>query len=524
MTLDVLIENGTVLDGSGGPAQRVSVGVRDGVVADIGSLTGAEAAEVIDATGRYVTPGFIDIHSHSDYTLLRDPRAMSALHQGVTLEVFGNCGHGCFPIADVDAAPISMYGHHEDTPLEWRDAAGYFDRMEAAGPAVNVLSLVPHGQLRLATVGLAERSATGEETAAMAGLLERALEQGAWGFSTGLEYPTEKASTEEEIAALCRIVARRGGLYATHTRARDEGAVDAVAEAIRTARTADVRLQISHLLPRGGLDDGRRCMELVDRTHDQDLAFDMHTRLHGLRYLHTLLPAWALQGGRRRMAERLADPAERARCKRAEGVFGVADWSSVVLLDSRAWPEYGRRGLSEISAERGDGDVRDTVYDLLRGAALSTGETLIIILPCHTEQQQREAFVHELCMPGSDATTLATDGPLAGETFHGAYTWAAWFYRYMVRDTRLLTPEAAVHKMTGQPAERVGLADRGVLRPGARADVVVFDPEVYGERGTTFAPNQLSAGVDHVLVNGVASLRDGRLTTHRAGAVLRRDG
>jgi N-acyl-D-amino-acid deacylase len=127
-------------------------------------------------------------------------------------------------------------------------------------------------------------------------------------------------------------------------------------------------------------------------------------------------------------------------------------------------------------------------------------------------------------MPGSDATTLATDGPLAGETFHGAYTWAAWFYRYMVRDTHLLTPEAAVHKMTGQPAARVGLTDRGVLRPGARADVVVFDPEVYGERGTTFAPNQLSAGVDHVLVNGVASLRHGRLTTNRAGAVLRRDG
>jgi N-acyl-D-aspartate/D-glutamate deacylase len=522
MTLDVLIENGTVLDGSGGPPLRADVGIRDGTVVDIGSLSDAETAETIDATGRYVAPGFIDIHSHSDYTLLRDPRAVSALYQGVTLEVIGNCGHGCFPIGHVDTAPISMYGHHEDTPLQWRDAAGYFDRLDAAGPAVNVLSLVPHGQLRLATVGLGERSATGEETGTMAGLLEGALEQGAWGFSTGLEYPTEKESTEEEIAALCTIVARHGGLYATHTRARDDGAVDAVAEAIRTARTAAVRLQISHLLPRGGLDDGRRCMELVDDTHDQDLAFDMHTRLHGLRYLQTLLPAWALEGGRRRMAERLADAGERERCKRAAGVFSVADWSTVVLLDSRAWPEYGRRSLAEISAERGDDDVRDTVYDLLRGAALRTGETLIIILPCHTEQQQREVFVHELCMPGSDATTLATEGPLASETFHGAYTWAAWFYRYMVRETRLLTPEAAVHKLTGQPAERVGLVDRGVLRLGARADVVVFDPEVYGERGTTFAPNQLSVGVDHVLVNGVVSLRDGQLMTERAGAVLRR--
>jgi N-acyl-D-amino-acid deacylase len=522
MTLDVLIENGTVLDGSGGPPLHANVGIRDGAVIDIGPLPGAEAAERVDATGRYVTPGFIDIHSHSDYTLLRDPRAMSALYQGVTLEVLGNCGHGCFPIANAGTAPISMYGHHDDIPIEWRDAAGYFERLEVAGPALNVLSLAPHGQLRLATVGLAERTATREETRAMAKLLESALEQGAWGLSTGLEYPTEKASTEEEIAALCALVARRGGLYATHTRARDDGAVDAVAEAIRTARTAGVRLQISHLLPRGGVDDGRRCIELVDRTIDQDLAFDMHTRLHGLRYLQTLLPAWALEGGRARMAERLTDPAERARCKRAEGVFSVADWSTVVLLDSRAWPEYGRHSLADISADRGDADVRDTVYDLLRGAAQRTGETLIIISPCHTELQQREVFVHGLCMPGSDATTLATEGPLAGETFHGAYTWAAWFYRYMVRDTHLLTPEAAVHKMTGQPAERLGLVDRGVLRPGVRADVVVFDPEVYGERGTTFAPNQLSVGVDHVFVNGVASLRDGKLTDKRAGAVLRR--
>lgn len=522
MSLDVLIENGTVLDGSGGPPVRADVGIRGGAVVEVGQLPGGQAAERIDATGRYVAPGFIDIHSHSDYTLLRDPRAMSALYQGVTLEVIGNCGHGCFPIGDTGTAPISMYGHHDDTPLQWSDAAGYFERLEAAGPAVNVLSLVPHGQLRLATVGLAGRTASREETRTMAGLLESALEQGAWGFSTGLEYPTEKASTEEEITALCTIVARRGGLYATHTRARDDGAAGAVAEAIRTARAAGVRLQISHLLPRGGLEDGHRCIELVDGTHDQDLAFDMHTRLHGLRYLQTLLPAWALEGGRVRMAERLADPAERARCKRAAEVFSVADWSTVVMLDSRAWPEYGRRSLAEISTERGDDDVRDTVFDLLRGAAVRTGETLIIILPCHTEQQQREVFVHELCMPGSDATTLATEGPLAGETFHGAYTWAAWFYRYMVRDTRLLTPEAAVHKMTGQPAERVGVTDRGVLRPGAQADVVVFDPEVYGERGTRFVPNQLSVGVDHVFVNGVASLRDGRLTDRRAGAVLRR--
>lgn len=521
--LDVLITNGTVVDGSGGPARQANVAIKDGSVVDIGQLEGAEAAQHIDATDRLVTPGFIDIHSHSDYTLLRDPRAVSALYQGVTLEVIGNCGHGCFPIADRTAAPISIYGHHEDTPIDWTDAVGYFGRLQAAGPAVNVLSLVPHGQLRLATIGLADRSATAEESVAMASALELALAQGAWGFSTGLEYPVEKGSSESEITQLCRIVARRDGLYATHTRARDDGSVEAVDEAIRTARSAGVRLQISHLLPRSGLEEGRRCVESVDRAaRDHDVAFDMHTRLHSLRYLHTLLPVWAIDGDRRALAHRLADRELRARLKHADGGFAVADWSVVMLLDSQAWPEFGRRTLSEISSERGDADVLDTVYDLLLGAATRTGEKLIIISDVHTEQQQREVFAHDLCAPGSDATTLATDGPLALETFHGAYTWAAWFYRYMVRDAKLLSSEAAIHKLSGLPAARLGLHDRGVLRAGARADLVVLDPSTYGERATKFEPNQLSAGVDHVLVNGVSTLRDGALTGRRAGTVLRR--
>ena len=219
----------------------------------------------------------------------------------------------------------------------------------------------------------------------------------------------------------------------------------------------------------------------------------MHTRLHGLRYLQTLLPVWALEGGRDKIARRLADPEERARIKRTEGGFAVADWSTVVLLDSEAWPEFGRRSIAEISTERGAGDVLDTVYDLLLGAATRTGETLIIITPCHTERQQREVFVHDLCMPGSDATTLATDGSLAAETFHGAYTWAAWFYRYMVRET------AAAHAggrraTSSRGCRRTGssCAIAGCCAPGRAADIVVFDPERYGERGTTFEPNQLS--------------------------------
>jgi N-acyl-D-aspartate/D-glutamate deacylase len=184
------------------------------------------------------------------------------------------------------------------------------------------------------------------------------------------------------------------------------------------------------------------------------------------------------------------------------------------------WPQYARRSLAAIAEERGQDPV-DALCDLLHGALPDTAQ-LMVINHCHTEAQQREAFSHPLAMPGSDATTLAPDGPLAGSVFHGAYTWAAWYYRFAARDAALLSPQEAVRRLTSVPAERVGIADRGVLREGAAADVVVFDGGALAERGTTYEPNQVATGVDHVVVNGVVALRDGALTGERAGQVLRR--
>jgi N-acyl-D-aspartate/D-glutamate deacylase len=191
-----------------------------------------------------------------------------------------------------------------------------------------------------------------------------------------------------------------------------------------------------------------------------------------------------------------------------------------MLLDNAIWPQYGRIDLASIAADRGQ-EPLDAVFDLLI-EAVDDLHSLMVTIDCYTEGQQREAFHHRLCMPASDATTLAPDGPLAGSQFHGAYTWAAWFYRFMVREQRLLEPAEAINRLTGLPAERLGLRDRGILATGARADIVVFDPERYGERGTTFEPNQPASGVKQVLVNGVLSLSDGELTPERAGEVLRR--
>jgi N-acyl-D-aspartate/D-glutamate deacylase len=519
VTPDLVIRNGTVLDGTGADPFPADVAIAGGRIEACGAVGPTDARE-LDAAGCYVAPGFIDIHSHSDFTLLVDPRAVSALHQGVTLEVVGNCGHGCFPIADAALASDAIYGYSRAVPLTWKTAGEYFQRLEAARPAVNLIALVPNGQLRLAALGATDRAATPEELGRMLALLEESLEAGAWGLSTGLEYAHESATTEAEIVRLCRTVADAGGLYSTHTRKRDEGAPMAVAEAIRTARESGVRLQVSHLLPRGGEAEGDRCVDLLDAAAGDglDVGFDMHTRTFAMTHLHASLPAWALAN----RAEALADPAARARMRSHRSIISAGGWSRVVLLANRVWPQYAGLDISTIARERAQ-DPFDAVCDLLLGAADEPHE-LIVEIPCYTEAQQERVFSHPLCAPGSDATTLAPTGPLAGATFPGAYSWAAWFYAFMVRERGLLSPAEAVRRLTGLPAERLGLTDRGQIREGARADVVVFDPKRYAERATTREPNRLADGVVHVLVNGVASLIDGRLTSERAGSVIRLAG
>jgi N-acyl-D-aspartate/D-glutamate deacylase len=520
MQPDLVIRNGTVIDGTGASPVRADVAVHDGRVCEVGDVE-TNGLTDIDASGLTVAPGFIDIHSHSDYTLLVDPRAVSAIHQGVTLEVIGNCGYGCFPIGDDRLARKNIYGFNGQVPLSWSSAADYMDRLRAAGPAVNVLTLVPNGQLRLSTLGLQQRPATPAELARMVASLEQALEAGAWGFSTGLEYAAEAAAGETELTELCRATARVGGFYATHTRFRDAGSVEAVAEAIRTAENAEIRLQVSHLLPRSGRDDCNRCIDLVDaaKARGTDIAFDMHTRLFGLTYLNAMLPPREGANGDDDLRNYLRDPEARKEITAYRSILSAGnDWDRVVLLDNEVCPEYARMSIARIADDRRESPVDAACHILLQ--AVGSPEQPMVIIHCYDEDQQEAVFKHGLCVPASDATALALDGPLAGSAFHGAYTWAAWFYRFMVRQTGALSPEQAVHKLTGQPAGTLGLVDRGLLRPGMRADIVVFDGETFGEKGTTFVPNQLAIGMVHVVVNGALTLRAGAPTGQRRGEVL----
>lgn len=520
----ILIRGGSIHDGSGAPPYVADVLIEGGRIADIGQLD-VDEVEVIEAVGLIVAPGFIDVHSHSDYTLFVDPRAVSAVFQGVTLEIVGNCGHGCAPRISRRHAGLAVYGPIHCQELPPPTMGGYLDALGARKPAVNVMMLVPNGQLRLGVVGLAPRSAMPGEQAEMGRQLQEGLDAGAFGYSTGLEYAQEKGASEDEVVELAAIAARAGGFYATHTRDRDAGADDAVAEAIRIGERADVQVQVSHITPRSGEAAIEACLERVGaaRRRGVRVGFDMHTRVFGFTHLKNIVPAEALEGSADQVRARFLDPANRTMFH-AHGnlITGVGDWEKVVLVRSSACPELEGLSFAEIGRREG----KEPLDCALQTLAADAGDLLVpmVILLTYTEEQLRRTYREPGCMIGSDATALAPDGPLANEIFYGAYTWAAWFWRRMVRESRTFTPEEAIHRLTGLPAETFAIKRRGMLRPGMQADVVVFDPKLFGERGTLSEPNLLSEGMLHVFVNGVATLQDGVLTGDRAGEVLRRPG
>ena len=523
---EVLIRGGAMVDGTGAAARRADVGIEGDRITAIGDLRGVEAQQDLDAVGMVVAPGFVDIHSHSDFTLLIDPRAQSQVYQGVTTELVGNCGHGCAPLGPrLEVFTGNIYGYQDLVPIDWTSMEGYLARLEETGPAANVATLVPNGNLRLAAVGDVRRPATKDETARMVRILEQGFDAGAFGFSTGLEYPAEREASEEEILALCRATARRGGLYATHERNRELLAVEAVEEGLRAAAGTGVQLQLSHIIPRrGGPTDAlERCIELVEQAHAEglDVEFDAHTRLHGITNLSAVLPSWAVDGGPGQLRRYLSSSETRDRLKQYRSIissFGLGGWDRVALFCSEGSPDKAGYSLAQLTPP--GGDPYDTMYDLL----LAEGDDphgALLIAHSYEDDMLAHTFRHPLCTTESDATALCTDGPLADTTFLGAYTWAGSFFRTMVRERRDLTLEEAIHKLTVQPADRIGLTDRGRIADGMKADLVVFDPDEYSDRGTLDDPNQPAVGVRHVLVNGGPSVIDGAETGYRTGRVLR---
>jgi N-acyl-D-amino-acid deacylase len=532
----VLLRDARIVDGTGGPSTLGSVLIDGGRIVAIGADAATDApadALVIDAEGLVAAPGFIDMHAHSDLAVLRDHDHLAKVSQGVTTEVLGQDGLSYAPTDDRTMAIVRQQiagwnGQPDDVDFAWRSVGEYLDRVDR-GAALNVAYLVPQGSVRMLVVGTENRAATPDEIVRMQELVAAGLREGAVGMSSGLTYVPGMFADTDELVALCRTVAEHGGFYAPHQRSYGKGALEAYAEMIDVSRRSGCALHLTHATMNFGVNAGRAA-ELVALIDDAiadgvDLTLDTYPYLPGSTTLSALLPSWAAVGGPEATLERLGDDDVRARVRYELEVLGtdgchgvVTDWATIEI-SGVANPElagFVGRTVAAIAAEdtgyAWSGDPTALFFELLEADRLATG----ILQHVGDEANVRTMMVHP-------AHTGGSDGILIGAKPHPR-AWGT-FPRYLghyVREAGVLGLEDAVAHLTSRPAARLGLTDRGVLRVGAVADLVLFDPETIADRATFAEPRQQAAGIPWVFVNGAAVIADGRRTDAVPGRSLRR--
>ena len=537
--IDVLIQGGKVIDGTGAPWFRADVAIQDGKIAAVerlpmndqsGQSEGATAATVLDATGRFVTPGFIDPHTHSDLPLLVNPPAESQVRQGVTTVVIGNCGSAPAPVGPLNGAflnrRIGERAAGQGLRRDWRTFGEYCDRLRRQGVAVNVAPLAGHATLRGEVMGMEHRPPTADELAAMRRLLDEALDDGVFGLSTGLIYPPSSYADTDEIVALAEVAARRGGLYFSHIRGEGDTLLDAVDEAIEIGRRAELPVQIAHHKAARPLNWGKtvQTLEMMQaaRADGVDVAYDAYPYIASSSGLGSLLPDWAHEGGAPALLARLRSPVERERVVAGirERAAGIEGWHTIIIswVPAAAHKSWEGQTIEQIGAALGLSGEETVahVLDALGGAAHMVYFQL-------DEADVCRVLAHPLGMIGSDGSVAAPYGPLSeGKPHPRSYgTHPRVLGRY-VRELGLLTWEEAIRKMTSAPAQRLGLAAKGIVRPGLDADLVVFDPATVSDRATFEEPHQYPDGINHVLVNGELVVSGGDHLGTLPGHVLTR--
>jgi len=517
---DLVIRGGTVVDGTGAPGRRADVAVRDGRIAAVGEIGPAGGATEIDATGRVVAPGFIDIHSHSDESVLVNSALESALHQGVTLVVAGNCGGSSAPAIGLAAAELDRELERIDLRRTWTSFGEYASAVEASGTAINFSSLVGHGTLRMCVMGADDRAPTGGELAAMQALLAAALADGAVGLASGLIYPPSAYGTTDELAALCGVVRERGGLYASHIRNEGDDLFAAVEENLEIGRRSGVRVQLSHHKASQQRNWGkvRESTAMIERAQAAgvDVIADQYPYTASSTGLAVTIPKWAHAGGAAELCRRLADPAVRVRI-RDEYTETERNWSHIVVARARHEPEWSGRTVAELAAAAGRDPLEWTA-----DALIAHDGAIDIIHHSMLEDDVRYVMTKPWVCIGSDSRANAPYGPLSfGKPHPRAYGTFPRVLGHYARELGILTLEDAVRKMTSLTASRLGLRDRGVVREGAWADLVVFDPERIIDVATYDDPHRYPRGIDHVIVNGVVALDHDETRPVRGGRFLR---
>ncbi len=517
---DLIIKNGRIVDGSGNPWYNADLGVSNGRIETI-NKTCAEGETTIDGEGLVVAPGFIDAHSHSDLMLIAEPDAKPKVMQGITTEIIGQDGLGEAPIRDDVLEDWRRYlsGLNGDPDIEWswRSFGEYLDVLESARPATNVVALVGHGNLRLLTMGMENRAPKPSELDEMRRLLSDSMKEGAFGMSTGLIYPPCVYADAVELTELCKVASEYRGVFVVHMRNEGDRLLESIEEVVTIGREADIPVHISHLKASGEQNWGKveEALERlgVARSEGVEVTVDQYPYVAGSTFLSSLLPVWVYEGGTDRMLERLRDEATRMKISAEMTRRGRGQdwgWSNVLVTSVKTEKNRPFEGenLEEIAKNRGQSTL-ETLFDII----LEEENAATMVSFSMSENDVRTVMRSPLQM-------VCTDGIVLGKPHPRAYGSFPRILGRYVRDG-VLRLEEAVRKMTSLPAQSFGLHDRGLLRPGMRADITIFDPDTILDTATYKDSIRFPKGIEHVVVNGELTVHGGEHTHKRAGSVLR---
>ena len=531
---DLVIANGHIIDGTGSPWYSGDIGIRDGRIAAIGNLSGAARKRTVDAKGKVVAPGFIDMLGQSEATILVDPRLPSKIYQGITTEITGEGGSAA-PLNDaIIAADLAGYEHYKINP-DWRTFRQYFSRLEKQGMGINLASYVGATQVRRMVLGDADVQPTPEQLEKMKALVRDAMRDGAVGVSTSLMYAPAPYAKTEEIIALASEASKFGGIYATHMRNESDSVLESIDEAVRIGREARIPVEIWHFKVAGKANFGRM-PELVARVNKAradgiDIEADTYAYTAWFNSMSAFVPAWAHDGGDAKLIERLKDPTTRARIRK-DMETPSKDWDNewdeisgpqdvmISVVENPALKKFQGKRLTEV-AKTLNKDPMDALFDLLIEDKAFT-ECAVFGM---SEPDVALALQQPWVSVDNDSSGTSPEGILGEEHPHPrAYGTFPRILRKYVREEKKLTLEEAIRKFSALPAQRMRLTDRGALKQGMWADVVVFDPESVRDVATFDDPNRLSEGMEYVLISGVPVTENGKMTGALPGKVLRGAG
>jgi N-acyl-D-amino-acid deacylase len=527
--LDVILKGGSVVSGAGNPWYKADIGIKDGRIARIGMIM-EEGDKVINADKLFVCPGFIDIHSHSDFSLLINPLAESKIRQGVTTEVIGNCGNSAAPLNDDVKDNLRKSNSlviEAGIDLNWITMGDYFNRLRYQGVALNVAALVGHGTIRANVMGFEKRPPRKSEMEDMKAMTKRAMEDGAFGLSSGLIYPPSCYASTNELTELSRVVTKFGGIYTSHIRGEGETLLDSVKEAITIGSEALIPVEISHHKIMGKANWGlvNESLQMIKDARDKgvDVTCDAYPYVASSFSLRAMLPPWAHQGGVDKLVNRLKNSEDHMRMERDmlnslpdwSSPLSVADWENTIITGCRSHEEYEGRNIAEIAKESEVTPFKLT-FDLL-----VDDPSISVVRFSMNEEDVQTVMRSPYMMVGTDGYSLAPYGVLGkGKPHPRSYgTYPRILGRY-VREKHTITFEEAVRKMSSLPALKVGLKRRGLILPGMFADIILVDRKKVLDNATFSEPHQYPEGIEYVLVNGKVIIERGKHTGTLVGEVL----